>query len=89
MANLALQILFIDQPNAFTLLLGPEKQEMLVDPNHLARMSDRFKALLASKLPEGQAQILSLPAISYQAMSIYIQFTNCETFPEIHRFRTG
>ena len=89
MANPAPQILSIDQPNAFTLLLGPEKQEMLFDPNHLARTSDRFKTLLAIKLPEGQARILSLPAISHQAMSIYIQIINCGTFPTIHRFRTG
>jgi hypothetical protein len=89
MANPVPQILSIDQPNAFTLLLGPEKQEMLVDPYHLARTSDRFKALLANKPPEGQARILSLPAISHQAMSIYIQFINFATFPTTHKFRTG
>ena len=89
MANPASQILSVDQPNAFTLRLGPDKQEMLVDPNRLARTSDRFKALLANKLPEGQARILSLPAISYQAMSIYIHFINFGTFPTKKEFRAG
>ena len=52
MANPAPQIFSVDQPNAFTLRLGPKKREMHIVPHHLARTSDRFKALLAIESPE-------------------------------------
>lgn len=82
-------MLYLNPPNAFTLHLGPGKVEMLVDPNHLARTSNRFKALLAVGFPEGQPRSFSLPSITYGSMSLYTQFINSGTFPTTDRIRAG
>jgi hypothetical protein len=89
MANPAPKIVYLEQPNAVTLRLGQEKVEMLVDPNHLARTSDRFKAFLATKLPEGEPRILTLPMIHYNAMSVYINFINFGTLDTTHIIYSG
>lgn len=81
MANPAPKIVYLEQPNAVTLRLGREQVEMLVDAKHLARTSDRFNALLAAKIPEGQPRILSLPMVPPHAMSVYINFINFGSLP--------
>jgi hypothetical protein len=67
---------YLEQPNAVTLRLGRQQVAMLDDAKHLARTSDRFNALLAINIPEGQPRILSLSMVHYIGMSIYINFIN-------------
>jgi hypothetical protein len=62
---------------------------MLVDAKHLARTSDRFQALLAVRIPEGQPRILSLPTIHPHAMSVYLIFINFRTLPSTNHIYVG
>jgi hypothetical protein len=89
MANPAPRILYLEQPNAVTLRLGRDQIEMLVDAKHLARTSDRFNALLAAKIPEGQPRILSLPMVPPHAMSVYINFINFGSLPTTSHMYVG
>lgn len=73
-----------DIGDSVTLVVGPEKREMLVQANVLERGSGFFKAALKKEWLEGQTHRITLPDDTHQAMTDYLNFAYCSRLPSSH-----
>ena len=85
-----------DKEESVTLIVGPEKRELLVHANHIARNSEFFKTALKKEWREGQARTVSMPTDDYETMNTYLRFvygsqlpTEIELCPRSGDYRTA
>jgi hypothetical protein len=66
--------LHFDKGDSVTLIVGPEKQELLVHANYIARNSAFFKTALKKEWREGQTRTISMPTEDYETLTTYLRF---------------
>jgi hypothetical protein len=66
--------LHFDKGDSVTLIVGPEKRELLVHANYIARNSAFFKTALKKEWREGQTRTINLPTYDYETMTSYLKF---------------
>jgi hypothetical protein len=70
-----------DKEDAITLLVGPEKRELLAHADYIAFSSDFFKAALKKEWLEGQTRTVPLPVESYEDMTTYLKYIYSAQLP--------
>jgi hypothetical protein len=65
-----------DKGDAVTLVVGPEKRELLAHADYIAFSSDFSKAALKKEWLEGQTRTVPLPVESYEDMTTYLRYIN-------------
>ena len=65
---------YFDKADSVTLIVGPEKHELLVHANYIARNSAFFETALKKERCEGQTRVISLPTDDYETMTTYLRF---------------
>lgn len=63
-----------DKGDSVTLIVGPEKHELLVHANYIVRSSKFFKTALKKEWREGQTRTISLPNDEYEPVTDYMRF---------------
>jgi hypothetical protein len=63
-----------DKGDSVTLIVGPERHELLVHANYIARNSEFFEAALRKEWREGRIRTISMPADDYETMTTYLRF---------------
>jgi hypothetical protein len=63
-----------DKGDSVTLIIGPEKQELLVHANYIERTSEFFRTALKKEWLKGQTRTISLPIDKYETMTTYLRF---------------
>lgn len=72
-----------DKGDSVTLIVGPEKHELLVHANYIVRSSKFFKTALKKEWREGQTRTISLPTDEYETVTDYMRFIYSDTLPEL------
>ena len=70
-----------DKGDSVTLVVGSEKQELLVHANYIARESNFFKTALKKEWREGQTRTIPLPADEYETVTHYLRYLYSEKLP--------
>ena len=70
-----------DKGDSVTLIVGPEKHELLVHANYIVRSSKFFKTALKKEWREGQTRKISLPTDDYETVTDYMRFIYSDKFP--------
>jgi hypothetical protein len=70
-----------DKGDAVTLVVGPEKRELLAHADYIAFSSDFFKAVLKKEWLEGQTRTVPLPVESYEDMTTYLRYIYSAQLP--------
>lgn len=63
-----------DKGDSVTLIVGPEKRELLVHANYISRRSAFFEASLKKEWLEGQTRTVTLPEDDYDVVTAYLKF---------------
>jgi hypothetical protein len=71
-----------DKGDSVTLIVGPEKHELLVHANYIVRSSKFFKTALKKEWREGQTRTISMPTDEYETVTDYMRFIYSDTLPE-------
>jgi hypothetical protein len=77
-------IMHFDKGEAVTLIVGEEKQEMLVHANYISSNSDFFKTALKKEWTEGQTRTITLPVDDPKTVTHYLYFTYSGKLPSAH-----
>lgn len=64
-----------DKSDSVTLIVGPEKHELLAHGNFIARRSAFFEAALKEEWLEGQTRSIALPEDDHETVTDYLKFT--------------
>jgi hypothetical protein len=81
-------IAHFDKGDAVTLLVGPEKRELLAHADYIAFSSDFVKAALKKEWLEGQTRTVPLPVESYEDMTTYLRYIYSSQLPcqlDVHK----
>jgi len=70
-----------DKGDSVTLIVGPEKHELLVHANYIVRSSKFFKTALKKEWREGQTRTISLPTDEYETVTDYMRFIYSDKLP--------
>ena len=73
-----------DKNDCFTLILGPEKREILVHANYMAQESEVFKNMLTKGGWVPNNTTIRIPEVDYATMTDYITFAYFEKLPTAH-----
>jgi hypothetical protein len=73
-----------DKEDTVTLIIGPEKRELLTHGNFIARKSEFFQVALKREWKEGQARTITMPEDDYETMTRYLSFVYSEKLPTTH-----
>ena len=70
-----------DSNDCFTLLIGPDRNEILVHATYLVQESEFFKNMLAQQwfVPN-----IAIPDVDYETMQNYLVFANIQKLPTAH-----
>lgn len=72
-----------DKGDSVTLIVGPEKHELLVHANYIVRSSKFFKTALKKEWREGQTRTISMPTDEYETVTDYMRFIYSDTLPDL------
>jgi len=70
-----------DKDDCFTLIVGPDSNEILVHANYLVQESEYFKNILAE---EWFVPTITIPDIDYETMTNYLTYAYIEKLPTAH-----
>jgi hypothetical protein len=70
-----------DKNDCFTLIVGPDRNEILVHANYLVQDSEFFKNMLAQ---QWFVPTIVLPDVDYETMTNYLTFAYIEKLPTAH-----
>ena len=70
-----------DKGDSVTLIVGPEKYELLVHAKYSVRSSKFFKTALKKEWREGQTRTISLPTDEYETVTDYMRFIYSDKLP--------
>ena len=70
-----------DKGEAVTLIVGEEKQEMLVNACHISKNSEFFRTALKKEWLEGQTRTITLPVDDPKIVTQYLNFTYSGELP--------
>jgi hypothetical protein len=70
-----------DKGEAVTLIVGEEKQEMLVHACHISKNSEFFRTALRREWLEGQTRTITLPVDDPKTVTHYLNFTYSGELP--------
>jgi len=71
----------LDKADSVTLILGPDKHELLAPANILTRSSDFFKTALKKEWLEGQTRTITMPDEDPETIAEYLSIIRCGRLP--------
>jgi hypothetical protein len=76
--------LYFDKEDTVTLIIGPEKRELLAHGNFIARHSELFQAALKKEWQEGKTRTITMPEDDHETMTRYLSFVYGKKLPTTH-----
>lgn len=70
-----------DKNDCFTLIVGPDRKEILVHANYLVQESEFFKNMLAK---QWFVPTIAIPDVDYETMTNYLHFAYIQKLPAAH-----